>query len=220
MMNSYEELRNHFPYLTPNQPPPLLSVQTPRQAPFLQQNYHQVLTRVYGITGESRQPQTYPAYVTRPPNPLTARMRNAVSVRISETSAFETIKVARSSSSTLNASTCKGPHDQMSPKCSCDTLVDREDQGPFTNFKESSVNYYNHEWLFRASFLTLNRILRISGDWKIKAYNIILINLNFETIFIKKINAKRLARRFDIVEMSLSSERINYKSHISKKIVE
>ena len=46
------------------------------------------------------------------------------------------------------------------------------------------------------------------------------INLDFETILIKKINAKRLAQRFDIVEMSLSSERINYKPHISTKIVE
>ena len=48
---------------------------------------------------------------------------------------------------------------------------------------------------------------------------IIIINLDFETILIKQINAKRLAQRFDIVEMSLSSERINYKPHISTKIV-
>ena len=37
-------------------------------------------------------------------------------------------------------------------------------------------------------------------------------------ILIKRINTKRLAQRFDIVEMSLSSERINYKPHISTKI--
>ena len=44
--------------------------------------------------------------------------------------------------------------------------------------------------------------------------------IDFETILIKKINAKRLVQRFDIVEMSLSRERINYKPHICTKIVE
>ena len=48
----------------------------------------------------------------------------------------------------------------------------------------------------------------------------IIIIIIIIIMLIKKINAKRLAQRFDIVEMSLSNEKINYKPHISTKIVE
>ena len=149
MLHSYDELRNHFPYLAPTQPPPLLTVQSAGPAAYLQDNYQQVPTRVYGMVHETRHPaqQTYPAYVTSPPSPHTMHMRNAVSVRISETSAFEAISVARPSSSKFERRS-SGPesHGQLSPQipqCSCDTRPELNDEEQsYSSFKESSLQDY------------------------------------------------------------------------------
>lgn len=95
MLFSYDELRSHFPYLVP-QPPVLPAPQAPVSAGYLMDVHAQAHSHNYACVPL----QTYPAYVSGSPHPLTStctstHAQNSPLALCSETSAFKPIYTNR-----------------------------------------------------------------------------------------------------------------------------
>ena len=94
MMFSYDELRSHFPYLIPKAP--ILPAPQPAAAAYLQELHAHAHSQIHPYVPL----QTYPAYVSGSPHPLTSTCTSThtqdSSLKLcSETSAFEPVYTNR-----------------------------------------------------------------------------------------------------------------------------